>query len=453
MAAIASTPDPDSGIELDEPEHIGEVSTQLGSSGRNRPPRNPSSRRLHLVALSDQAIVSAANFLTGLVLARLLPLEEFGKYSLVWMGILFGANMQMALITSPMMSIGPIQRRMSNKSYIGSVFSFQLAFTLVMTCLLVGVMVVVRLTRASLDVSWIWPTVIANVAYQIQDFTRRVAFYQKHVFVALGGDVMSYIGQLVAIGVCMKLGILSVRNVLWANALTSILAIALVAPWMPVPITRLRIVRAALIRNWRSARFLLAATLMQWTSGNFFVVIAPFFLGVNAVGAMRACQSVMNMTNIWMQGLENSLPSEASRVLTKSGKPGLRTYIIRALLMLGGFTAVVVLVIVVAPELWIKILYGPHLKGYGFILRAYGLISLLTVLTMPLRAGLRSLEDTKPIFNGYIMTTIYSVISAPLLAWSFGLKGLLAGIIGVNLLLIPQLAISLRRKLHQSYSL
>jgi O-antigen/teichoic acid export membrane protein len=406
-------------------------------------PAKKSSRAFHLLALCDQAIVSVANFLTGIVLARSLSLGEFGKYSLVWMGILFGANIQMSLIISPMMSIGPIQRRLSTKSYLGSVLTVQIVFSLLTTVMLAVIMAALSFTRFSVSTAWLLPILAANLAYQLQDFLRRVAFFQKRLFTALTGDVISYIGQLAVIGVLIRIHRISVVNVLWANAVTSVLAILFVAPVTPLLIARVRVVQLAFRRNWQSARYLLAATLMQWTSGNFFVLIAPTFLGVDAVGALRACQSVMNMTNIWMQGLENSLPAEASRVLTKSGLPGLRRYVARSLLIIGGGTAVVVLVITIAPEFWLKLLYGPHLKGYGVVLRAYGVISFLSILTMPLRAGLRSLEYTKPIFSGYIMTTVYSLISAPLLAWAFGMKGLLVGIVGVNLILIPKLAISL----------
>lgn len=405
------------------------------------------SRSLHILALSDQAIVSGANFLTSMVLARGLTLSEFGRYSLLWMAVLFGANIQMSLIIAPMMSIGPIQRRLSEKSYLGSILTFQLVFALGLTTLLAVTLGVLRVAGNSIDSSWIIPILATNIAFQLQDFVRRTFFYQNRLFAAVSNDCISYIGQLAVIGIFMRLHMLSVKNILWINALTSLVAILVAAPMMPLPIFRAKVLWATLKRNWQSARYLLAATIMQWTSGNFFVLIAPLFMGVSAVGAMRACQSIMNTTNIWMQGLENSLPSEASRIMIKAGAPGLKRYIVRALALLGGLTGLIVLIINLAPEFWLKLIYGPHLKGYGFVLRAYGVISLLTVLTLPLRAGLRSMEKTKPIFVGYIVTTIYSALSAPLLGKLFGLTGILLGIVGTQILLIPILLISLRKNL------
>ena len=60
-------------------------------------------------ALTDQAMVSGVNFLTGIVLARYLGIEEFGRFTLAWMAVLLVNSLQSGLIVQPMMSIGPKQ--------------------------------------------------------------------------------------------------------------------------------------------------------------------------------------------------------------------------------------------------------------------------------------------------------------------------------------------------------
>src|ERR1700679_2383760 len=60
-------------------------------------------------ALSDQALVSGANFLTFALLARALGVSEFGVFALSWAMVLLANSVQMALIVSPMMSVGPKQ--------------------------------------------------------------------------------------------------------------------------------------------------------------------------------------------------------------------------------------------------------------------------------------------------------------------------------------------------------
>ena len=80
-------------------------------------------------ALGDQAMISGANVLTGILLARYLGLEEFGRFTLAWMAVLFVNSLQHAMIIAPMMSIGPKQNPDEEPAYMGAVMFQQIAFS------------------------------------------------------------------------------------------------------------------------------------------------------------------------------------------------------------------------------------------------------------------------------------------------------------------------------------
>ena len=128
-------------------------------------------------ALADQAMVSGVNFLTGILLARYLGIEEFGRFTLAWMVVLFAASIQHAAINSPMMSIGPKQPEAEAPAYYGAVMVQQAVFgTLVFllvwggTSLSAGFFPEWRIEGLAL------PLACAAVAYQFQDFLRRYFF-------------------------------------------------------------------------------------------------------------------------------------------------------------------------------------------------------------------------------------------------------------------------------------
>ena len=60
-------------------------------------------------ALLDQTMVSGINFLTGILLARYLGIEEFGRFTLAWMSVQVVNSIQHALNNFSMKSIGPKQ--------------------------------------------------------------------------------------------------------------------------------------------------------------------------------------------------------------------------------------------------------------------------------------------------------------------------------------------------------
>jgi O-antigen/teichoic acid export membrane protein len=417
----------------------------------NSAPASPVGSALkHFFVLGDQAIVSGSNFLTGIALARGLSLHDFGQYSLIWMSVLFGTSIQLAVLTSPMMSIGPVQRRVSQPTYLGAVMMQQLFFTSSSTFLLALLLAILHFYAGLVGANLILPLLVANAAFQLQDFARRVLFYLNRPVAAVINDCISYLGQLALIGVYFYKHTLTVSNTLWITGLTSAAALLVALPLLPRLVIAPALLRVVFRRNWKSARYLVGATFLQWSSGNLFTIVAPLFLGAAAAGVMRACQSITNMTNIWLQGLENSLPTEASRKRKEGGAVGLRRYVVHSGAILGIVTAAVALVVAIAPEFWLHILYGSHMQGYGFVLRAYALLSVGIVLTLPLRAALRALEDTSPILSGYAATTIYSLLAAPLLARKVGLSGVAWGLVGTQLILIPILFFALNKRLHHA---
>ena len=79
-------------------------------------------------ALADQVLVSGSNFLSTIVLARALGIEEFGRYVLAWAIIVFMQNIQYAAVSSAMLSIGPKQSIEKAPSYFGALFAHQAFF-------------------------------------------------------------------------------------------------------------------------------------------------------------------------------------------------------------------------------------------------------------------------------------------------------------------------------------
>ena len=90
--------------------------------------------------IADQGVVSGVNFITGLLIARFLGIEAFGVFTLVWMAVLFVNSIQIAMISAPMMTIGPKQSDEERASYYGAVVMNQLIFSISTSILLwVGV--------------------------------------------------------------------------------------------------------------------------------------------------------------------------------------------------------------------------------------------------------------------------------------------------------------------------
>ncbi len=386
-------------------------------------------------ALTDQSVVSATNFLTNVMLARFMGLREFGVFALAWMSVLFVNSLQGALMTAPMMSIAPKQEEKDRPRYFGAVVFQELVLV---SCCFVLVYTVVKISGSFIRFSEVkqlaLPLAVSAFAYQMQDFLRRYFFATRQSQRALADDALSYLSQLPILFLLHRAGHLNSTNALWAMAGTSLLGLLPGFLWMePLRFDR-EWIGAVWRRHWKISRWLSASALLQWTSSNLFVIAAPVYYGAAAAGVLKASQNLMGVTHVWFQGLDNVVPVESARRLREGGPRSMLAYTRSILLKWGGLTLLFAIVMAVSPAFWLRLMYGPEMVQYGYILRLYALLYVVVFLGGPLRAGLQALEYTVPIFWSYLAMTAFAFsFAVPMAKW-LGLSGSLFGLIGSQIL-------------------
>jgi O-antigen/teichoic acid export membrane protein len=386
-------------------------------------------------ALTDQAVISATNFLTNVMLLRFMGIREFGVFALAWMSVLFVNSLQSALIVAPMMSIGPKQEEKDRPCYFGAVVFQELV--LVSACFAVVLAAVnisggffphADLQRLAL------PLAVSAFAYQMQDFIRRYFFATRQSRLALADDALSYLPQLPILFLLHRAGYLNSAVALWVMAGTSIFGMAAGWFWVESLDFNWKWIKSVSLRHWKLSRWLGASALLQWTSGNLFLIAAPVYYGAAAAGILKASQNLMGATHIWFQGLDNVVPAESARRLRHHGVHSMLAYIRSILLKWGGLTLLFAIIMAAAPGFWLRLMYGPEMVQYGYILRLYALLYVTIFVGGPLRAGLQALEFTVPIFWSYLAMTAFAFALAVPMAKQLGLSGSLLGLLGSQIL-------------------
>lgn len=384
-------------------------------------------------AFVDQGMVSATNFLTNVMLARFMGLREFGVFVLAWMSVIFVNSLQGALLIAPTMSIGPKQEEKDRPFYFGAVvfqelglvaLCFPLVFLSVKACS--GILHHPEVAHLAL------PLAVAAFAYQAQDFVRRYFYVTRQSRRALYDDVLSYPTQLLPILLLHRAGMLNSASALWVMAGTSILGLIVGSFWMERIEFRGDWIRAIWQRHWKVSRWLTGSSLLGWTSSNLFILSAPIYYGAAAAGVLKASQNLMGVANIWFLGLDNIVPSETARRLHNDGVSAMLRYTRSVIFKWGGLTLLYGLLVSMAPGLWLKLAYGGQASQYGYVLRLYAVLYLITFLGGPLRAGLQALEFTKPVFFSYLVMTAFAFLFAMPMAKSMGLSGSLLGLLSAQ---------------------
>jgi O-antigen/teichoic acid export membrane protein len=149
---------------------------------------------------------------------------------------------------------------------------------------------------------------------------------------------------------------------------------------------------------------------------------------------LKASQNLMGVTHVWFQGLDNVVPVETARRLREGGVRSMLGYTRSILVKWGGLTLLFAIVMAASPAFWLRLMYGPEMLQYGYILRLYALLYVVIFLGGPLRAGLQALEFTVPIFWSYLAMTAFAFsFAGPMAKW-LGLSGTLLGLLGSQIL-------------------
>lgn len=400
-------------------------------------------------ALIDQTMVSGVNFLTGILLARFLGLAEFGRFTLVYMAILFISGIQHATINSPMMSIGPKKSEAETDAYYGAVLFQQLAFSgSVFLLLFAGVEFGARAFPEWNVQDLALPIAVTAIVWQLQDFLRRYFFTRKRAATAFVIDTIRYVGQIAILAWLFFAhpDYLSTSTVLWVLSISS--AVAIVYGTLSLGTVELSkaTVRDVTLKHWSFSKWLIASAVTQWSTGNLFIVAAGAILGTSAVGAIRAAQNLMGITHILLLGLENVVPIRAAKHLKRDGRDAMFTYIRRVATVGGAAMSMIAMIAAVTPEFWLGLMFGPQYQGFGFVLQGWALIYVLIFLSTQLVSAHRALEVTQPVFWSTASTASFSLIAAYPLTLLFGLTGVMIGIATAQMILTVFLWKSLRRR-------
>jgi O-antigen/teichoic acid export membrane protein len=334
-----------------------------------------------------------------------------------------------------MMSIGPKQEERDRPSYFGAVvFQEVVLVTLCFVLVFVAVRTSNSIFRHADLEHLALPLAVSAFAYQMQDFLRRYFFATHHSRRALADDALSYITQLPILFLLHHAGHLNSATALWVMAGTSIVGLA--AGWFWVE--RLEFdwewIKAVSSRHWKVSRWLGASAILQWTSGNLFVLAAPVYYGAAAAGVLKASQNMMGVTHIWFQGLDNVVPAESARRFRKGGVHSMLAYTRSILVTWGGLTLLFAVVMGSTPGFWLRLMYGPGMVQYGYVLRLYALFYVIVFTGGPLRAGLQAIEFTVPIFWSYLAMSAFSFgFAVPMAKW-LGLNGTMIGLIATQAL-------------------
>ena len=391
-------------------------------------------------AVGDQLCVSAGNFLTSLLLARLLAPRDFGTFVLINSVFLLLNGFHANLIVAPLMVLASSSKGRTARH----VFSGAILFTLLLTPF-----ALVALCGACLHLrifSEMLLALVALSAWQLQEAARRSLHAAQRYSASVVGDLISYPGQTLVLLWMWHDNRPSLHQVFLIMTATSLLAFLLQILQLQLSIPSLKrvyclLARFAKLGGWlfvSSLTSVLVLPLMPWLLNGFH--------GREAAAGFQAAANVLGMANPLVLSIAGLVTPAAARLMASSlpnpaaqlGHLG-KKYSAGFLTVLAPWFAFVL----IAPHTALRLFYGSA-SPYLALVWSLRIGVLVYLLTVPLTVFCAILNGAGMTRKNALMQgagAITSLICAPPLIYFSGVPG---AMLATALSLSARLWISMR---------
>jgi O-antigen/teichoic acid export membrane protein len=348
-------------------------------------------------AFLDQALVSGTNFLSNILLAKYLGIEEFGVYVIIVLGMLLFTLIFQSLVTVPMMNITP---KVSLKNEYLKVVKIQsVGFSLLLSLI----------AFLMINLSWVfnknWDlsdyslliTLLIFVTLN-QDFVRRYFYVKEAPKLSFFSDVLRnslFLGGTTVLFLFYDITLRKTLLILTIANLLGVIPFYAIYKNLKVNVENFKV---HFFRNWMFSKWLLASSIIQWVSDNTFMLGAGAFLGATAVGAQKAAQSLFGITHIFFHALDNIVPLKIATYIKNNDRTSIVKYIVRlifiGLLVVGVFT----LIFLVFKNTLFETIFNKDYLPYTYLLYYIAIFYISLALTNPIVYLIKATENTKVLF-------------------------------------------------------
>jgi len=377
----------------------------------------------------DQVLVSGSNFLISILILRFLGINDFGVFSFYWLILTLINGAQISFVISPMFTNAPKQNKLNIDFFYGGVFFQQIIFTSIVFYFFILFFKFFGTYNFDYQFqSYYFQFSLTIIVTQLHQFVRRLLFSKNLYFKALISDFTTYFSLIFFLFYFDVLNLLTLENVWWIFFYSFLLGIMINFTIILSLKFNYLSIYSTIKTNWIIGKWLLLTTITQWFSGNLWLLNAAILLGPFIFGIIRACQTLLNISNIIFQSIENFIPATTSEKFKVGGIRTMKNYLKSFTIKYLKIIILVVFVIILFSKNLLSLFYGSEVATYYQILIYLSFIIPIQFLQYPLIYKFRTLGNTKPIFFSFLFAAFFSLISSKFIINYFDIQGLIFGL-------------------------
>jgi O-antigen/teichoic acid export membrane protein len=400
-------------------------------------------------AVLDQGLFALSNFVVSIALARWLPPESFGAFTLAYAMFLVFGTVHTALIAEPLIVFGSGRFKTERSAYLAVLERGHWIVTA--TGALVLALIGVALLAA--HQSSVYPSFFAIAVST--PFLLFLWLMRRACYVCAGP-------QLAALGGALHMGLLIGGSYLllhngWMSAPAALLLMgagsALTALWIKRRLTLQRssldsaFTTRVLETHWQYGRWAVGTGVLGALMLNVYYVVLPIAYGLESAATLRA------LTNFALPAMQAyfALSVVMVPVLVRMRGTAAFAGTIRRLALLYGAAALLYWLLVGAfHQTLVNLLYQGQYRTEAHLLWLLGLVPLTSAGVSVFEGALRSLERAEDIFRAYVLAGITTVVVGLPCTLVGGPTGAAFGLLVSASVAVASLVVSLRARINES---
>jgi len=390
--------------------------------------------RKGVITIADQAVASATNFLTGVIIGRACTKEQFGIFMLGFSIVLFVVTLQTSLISTPYMVYSPRMNPGEHARYTGSTLIHQLGLS---------ALAIVALAPGGVALSFgigpqglapvVWTLVVVITFIMLRENIRQISFANLRFKTALILDSVVAVVQIGGLLLLAYLGLLSASKAFWVGGLACGLAAVgwlirrrkTFALQLPRAISDFR-------RNWSFGKWVFASGLLWALSMNLYPWILTAFHDTASTGVWAACFGIAAIGNPLLVGISNFLGPKIAHSYAEGGAMGLRRFVFKASAVFSLLITPFCVALLVFGGSLVVIIYGDKYAGNGLVVSILALNLLVSTVAFSFSRALFVMERADVDFAVGFVSLFVLLTFGLWMVKSFGPLGVACGLLAGN---------------------
>ena len=402
------------------------------------------------VTILDQALITGSNFVIGILLARWLPLEQYGAYAVAFAIFLLFAMLHQSLLQEPQMVFGASAYRDCPWGYLKALLQLHLVTSLLISFVLcVSAEVALKLGEPGGLPGALAGLAIAAPLVLLFWIGRRSFYLHFSPAPALVGGLLYCALTLGGLCVAHRFELLSPMSALLLMGLGALGASAFLFTYL-----KLRLPSSLTApslgdtwrRHWCYGRWALGSAAIMWIPANIFYPLLSSFGGMAQAGQLKALMNFAAPVFQTCAALSMLLLPHAAHVHARESYAGTRTVTRRITLLCvsGAIAYWLPLILLKGPAF--RLLYSGRYGEVAYLLPAVALGSVsLTAFFAPANA-LRVMESPALVFAAVLVSSSVSLMIGVPATKVLGLRGAVWSMALSETLAFAMALLLLRRK-------